>query len=153
MIKRLLVMCSFLAVSTASLMAQTKLAPVDVQDAWVRATVAGQQGTGGFMKLTAHEDLQLVRIATPVAGVAQIHEMVMRKDNVMEMRAIKGLDLPKGKTIELKSGGYHLMLEDLKQKLDQNTNVPLKLFFKNSKGQESTLDLMIPVSLMPTHGH
>ncbi len=122
---------------------------VKVESAWVRATVAGQQGTGGFMKLTAREDLRLVRVTTPAAEVAEIHEMKMGANSVMEMRSIAGLDLPKGKTVELKPGSYHLMLMSLKAPLAKDSTVPVTLFFKNAKGVESRLAINIPVSLTP----
>ena len=46
-------LCMALAAAGASALAQPA-APVEVQDAWVRAAVPGQSGTGAFMKLTAH---------------------------------------------------------------------------------------------------
>ncbi|MEN9587013.1 MAG: hypothetical protein RIT15_588 [Pseudomonadota bacterium] len=124
-------------------------AHVDVDGAWIRSTVAGQQGTGGFMKLTAREDLRLVRVSSPAAEVAEIHEMKMGANNVMEMRPIAGLDLPKGKAVELKPGSYHLMLMSLKQALPKDSTVPVTLFFKDAKGAESKLNLKVPVSLVP----
>ncbi|MGZ5194863.1 MAG: DUF1775 domain-containing protein, partial [Ramlibacter sp.] len=51
-----------------------------VEGGWVRSAVAGQSGTGAFMKLTAREPMQLVGVATPVAGVAEVHEMKMEGD-------------------------------------------------------------------------
>lgn len=129
-----------LALGSACLHAQT----VDVRNAWVRSTVPGQKGTGAFMSLTAQENTRLVRVDSPVAGVAEVHEMKMDGD-VMKMRALPGLDLPAGKTIELKSGSYHLMLMDLKQPLPKDTTVPLVLHLKNAKGVESRLELTVPV--------
>ena len=119
--------------------------PVQVTDAWVRATVPGQKGTGAFMKLTAKEGTRLVGISSPVAGVAEVHEMKMEND-IMKMRALPALDLPAGKTVELKSGGNHVMLMDLKQPLAKDSTVPLTLVFKNAKGAESKVELKVPVS-------
>ena len=136
-------------VFSVHLFAHADKAHVDVDGAWVRATVAGQMGTGGFMKLTAHEDLRLVSISSPVAAVAEIHEMKMGANNVMEMRPIAGLDLPKGKTVELKPGSYHLMLMSLKQALPKGGTVPVTLFFKDAKGARSQLKLNLPVELAP----
>ena len=74
---------------------------VDVKDAWVRTSVQGQKATGAFMKITAKEGGTLVGVATPVAGVAEVHEMKMDGD-VMRMRALpNGLALPAGKTVAL----------------------------------------------------
>jgi len=62
------------------------------------------------------------------------------------MRELKGgLELPARKTVELKAGGYHLMLMDLKQPLAAGSNVPLVLDFVDGKGQKSELKLTVPV--------
>lgn len=137
------------AIATGSLMAaahaETSKANVDVKKAWVRSAVPGQMGTGAFMQLTARAGTQLVGVSSPLAGVSEVHEMKMDGD-VMKMRAVPVLDLPAGKAIELKPGGYHVMLMDLKQPLPKNSKVPLTLLFKNAKGIESKLEISVPVS-------
>ena len=126
-------------------------AAVDVQGAWARATVQGQKATGAFMKLTAKENAKLVSASSPVAGVVEIHEMKM-EENVMKMRAIPSLDLPAGKAVELKPGGYHVMLMDLKEPLKKETTIPLTLVVKDDKGVESKVELTVPVSLKSPSG-
>ncbi len=127
--------------------AQSKdsLADVAVQNAWVRTTVPGQKGTGAFMSLTAKSDLRLVGASSAVADVAEVHEMKMNGD-VMQMRAVAGVDLPAGKAVALQPGGFHVMLLDLKTALPKNTTVPLTLLFKDAKGVQSKVDLMVPVA-------
>jgi copper(I)-binding protein len=127
---------------------QTPMAsqPVQVSGAWVRATVPGQKGSGAFMKMTSKTATRLVGVSSPVAGVAEVHEMKMDGD-VMKMRAVEALDLPAGKTVDFKSGGYHIMLMDLKQNLPPGSTVPLVLRFRDAKGAESRLDLSLPVGL------
>lgn len=120
-------------------------APVAAEGAWARASVPGQKATGAFMRLTASEATRLVRAESPAAGVTEVHEMKMEGD-VMKMRAMPFLDLPAGKTVELKPGGYHIMLLDLKAPLAKDTTVPVKLTFKDAKGVESTQELTLPVA-------
>jgi copper(I)-binding protein len=133
---------------TALLVAGTVLAvqaqTVDVKDAWARTTVQGQKASGAFMKLTAKEGTRLVGVSSPVAGVTEVHEMKMDGD-VMRMRALAGLDLPAGQTVELKPGGYHVMLMDLKTALRKDSSIPLTLVFKNARGVESKLEVSLPV--------
>lgn len=116
-----------------------------VEGAWVRSSVPGQHGTGAFMKLTASQATQLVGASTPVAGTAEVHEMKMEGD-VMKMRAVPHLDLPAGRTTELKPGGYHIMLMDLKKPLAAGTSVPLTLTFRDAGGAQSSLELKVPVA-------
>lgn len=120
-------------------------APVVVDGAWARASVQGQKATGAFMRLTAKDGARLVRIETPVAGVAEVHEMKMEGD-IMKMRAVPALDLPAGKTVELQPGGYHVMLLDLKAPLAKGSTVPVTLVFQDAKGVETQLPLQLPVA-------
>jgi periplasmic copper chaperone A len=126
-------------------------APVQVQEAWLRPSVPGQLGTGGYMKLTARENLRLVSASSPLAGVAEVHEMKMDGE-VMRMRAIKSLDLPAGKTVELKPGGLHLMLMDLKQALPAGSSVPVTLVLQDARGVESRVETRLQVSVTAPAG-
>lgn len=129
---------------------------VTIKDAWVRASVQGQNSTGAFMSISATQTTRLVSVASPVAGVAEVHEMKV-DGGVMKMRAVEGgLEIAAGKTVELKSGGYHVMLMDLKAALPKSSSVPLTLVFKDSKGVESRLELTLPVAVSAsavTHKH
>jgi copper(I)-binding protein len=121
---------------------------VTVADGWVRATVQGQKATGAFMKITAKDAAKLVAGSSPAAGVVEIHEMKMEKD-VMKMAALpNGLELPSGKTVELKPGGYHVMLMDLKAPLAANSTVPVTFTFQDAKGNKTTQELKLPVKSM-----
>ncbi|MHA7598308.1 copper chaperone PCu(A)C [Alicycliphilus sp. T452] len=146
-----------LALAAALLLSGLAHAQVGVQDAWVRATVPQQKATGAFMRLTAAQDMRLVGASSPVAGVTEVHEMKL-VDNVMKMRAIPALDLPAGQAVELKPGGYHIMLLDLKQPVVQGGTVPLTLVFEGKDGQRQTQELQAPVRALgaaaaPATGH
>lgn len=146
-----------LALAAALLLSGLAHAQVSVQDAWVRATVPQQKATGAFMRLTAPQDMRLVGASSPVAGVTEVHEMKL-VDNVMKMRAVPVLDLPAGQAVELKPGGYHIMLLDLKQPVAQGASVPLTLVFEGKDGQRQTQELQAPVRALgaaaaPAMGH
>ena len=130
------------ALACASVHAQT----VQIKDAWARSSVPGQKASGAFMKISAKDGAKLVGASSPVAGVVQVHEMTM-EGNVMKMRAVAGgLDIPAGQTVELKPGGYHVMLMDLKAPLVKDSSVALTLVFKDAKGVESKVDIKVPVA-------
>ena len=133
------------SVTLLSMAALAQTAPVKVEGAWARAMVQGQQSTGAFMSLTAKEALALVGVSSPIAGVAEVHEMKMEGD-IMKMRAMPVLDLPAGKKVDLKPGGFHVMLMDLKSPLVKDSTVPMTLLFKNAQGVRSKLELKLPVS-------
>lgn len=147
-----LVAAAVLALSATTIWAQVK-----VDEPWVRGTVAQQKATGAFMRLTPEKNARLVAASSPVAGVTEIHEMAMEKD-VMKMRQIPGLDLAAGKATELKPGGYHVMLMDLKQQIKAGDTVPITLVFEDDAKQRFTQEIKAPVkalgSTMPMqHGH
>src|SRR5690606_10793490 len=114
---------SALAATGALMSVQPALAQPQVSEPWVRATVAHQRATGAFMRITSDADASLVAASSPRAGTVEIHEMKI-EHGVMKMRPVDKISLPAGKTIELKPGGYHLMLLDLKSRVDAGTTVP-----------------------------
>ena len=119
---------------------------VTVADAWVRATVAAQGATGAFLKLTVQgADATLIAVTSPVAGVTQIHEMAM-SEGVMRMREVTGgVPLKAGQIFELKPGGYHIMMMDLKQPVKAGDRVLLSLTFKQANGQQTTNQVDVEV--------
>ena len=133
--------------ATLAMWAPSVLAQTTVKDAWVRGTVPEQKATGAFMQLQSTQGGKLVSAASPVAGVVEIHEMAM-EGNTMKMRAVPGLELPAGKTVELKPGGYHVMLMDLKQPLKNGESVPLTLVVEGRDGRRETLELKAPVKAL-----
>jgi copper(I)-binding protein len=119
-------------------------AQVAIDGAWVRGTVAGQKVTGAFMQLTSPTDTTLVAVASPIEKIVEIHEMKM-DGGMMKMSAIDKLPLPAGKPVELKPGGYHVMLFDLQQPVKQGDVVPLTLTFQDKAGKKSTVEVKAAV--------
>ena len=130
--------CCFAALLCVGL-ASTAHAQVKIEGAWARATVPNQSATGAFMRLTAQKDVVLTGASSPVAGIVEVHEMTMDKD-VMRMRAAGRVPLKAGQTIELKSGGLHIMMMDLKKQIKAGESVPLTLSFKAADGTLSTVE-------------
>jgi copper(I)-binding protein len=135
----------------ASGMAQVKL-QVKVQDAWVRSTVASQKVAGAFMQLTAMKDAKLVEVRSPIAGRVEIHEMVMEQDT-MKMRAVSSVELPQGKAVALGSGGYHVMLMELKQPVNAGDVVPLTLVFEGRDGARESMDIQAAARALGADAH
>ncbi len=129
----------------------TASAQTAVKDPWVRGTVPQQKATGMFAQVTSAGGGKLVSASSPVAGVVEIHEMAM-EGNVMKMRAIPGLELPAGKAVDLKPGGYHVMLMDLKQQLKAGDTVPVTLVVEGKDGKRETIEVKAPVKQLAA-GH
>lgn len=126
---------------------------VSVKDPWVRSTVPRQKATAAYMEITAGRASRLLEVSSPVAGVAEIHEMRMEKD-VMRMRAIPALELSAGQPVTLEPGGYHLMLMDLKVQIKDGDKVPITLVFELRNGSRETAQITaVARSPQPTSSH
>jgi periplasmic copper chaperone A len=115
-------------------------AAVTATDAWVRGTVPAQRTTGAFVTLQSTEDARLVGVASPIAKSAEIHESAMAS-GTMRMKAVDFVALPAGKRVELKPGGYHVMLLGVVKPLGAGDSVPLTLTLEDPSGKRSTLDV------------
>jgi copper(I)-binding protein len=124
-----------------------------VDDAWVRATVAGQPSTGAFMHITASSDSKLVEVQSPVAKTVQIHESKMEND-VMSMQPVASVALPAGKSVAIVPEGYHVMLIDLVGQIKVGDQVPLTLIVEDSKGVKKSIEVKAQaraLNSMPMH--
>jgi len=119
-------------------------AEVTVKDAWVRGMVPAQNATGAFLTITSSEEAKLVGASTPMAKTAEIHNSQMH-GNMMHMEAVDAIKLPAGKAVELKPGGYHVMLMGLAKPVKAGDKVPLKLTVEDAKGKRSTVDVSADV--------
>lgn len=146
------------ALAAATLLSLPAWAQTEVKEAWVRGTVAQQKATGAFMQITSKQGGKLLSAASPVAGVVEIHEMKM-EGNMMKMAAVPGVELPAGKAVEFKPGGYHVMLMDLKQTIKSGDTVPLTLTVEGKDGKKETVEVKAAVRALgakaeaPAHDH
>jgi len=132
---------SFLVVLGALLFQFTSAhAQVQVSEPWIRATVPAQKTSGAYMQINAAKEARLVSVSTPVAGLSEMHEMAM-SGNVMKMGAVKAIDLPAGKAVELKPGGYHVMLLNLKRQLKEGETVPLTLVVEGPDKKRQSVEV------------
>lgn len=140
MLKRLSMLAAATLLSTPAF-AQPQ---VSVTDPWIRATVPAQKATGAFMQLKAAKTARLIAASSPAAGRVEIHQMEMQ-GQTMRMHAVDGIDLPAGQPVNLASGGYHIMLLDLKRQMKEGEQVPLTLTVQGADGKRESVNLDVPV--------
>ncbi len=131
----------------AAAIALPALAQTSVKDAWVRGTVAEQKATGAFMQLISTQGGRLISVSSPAAGVVEIHQMKM-EGSTMKMGAVSALNLPAGQVVELKPGGYHVMMMDLKAPLKAGDSVALTLLVEGKDGKKETIAVNAPVKAL-----
>ena len=108
-------------------------AQVKVENAWARATPPGAKIGAGYMTLrndSASAD-KLLSASSPAAAKVETH-VTIKEGEISKMRPAKGYDIPAHGAFELKPGGAHLMLVDLKAPLREGERVPLVLRFRHS---------------------
>lgn len=132
-----------LAVASLSV-SSLALAQVTVTDPWIRATVPAQKTAGAFMQLKSSRPVRLVAVSSPVAGRVELHQMDMQ-GQTMRMHAIDGLDLPANQPVNLASGGYHIMMFDLKRQLKDGDQVPMTLSFVDAAHKRENVTVQVPV--------
>ena len=138
-----------LGIAGLLLAAVAAIALVVVRQRQLRASCGTRSEEPVPVQLTAKADSKLVEAKSPVAGVVEIHEMAM-DNNVMKMRQIPGLALPAGKAVELKPGGYHVMLLDLKAQVKEGDVVPVTLVFEGKDGKRETVEVKAPAKPLAT---
>jgi periplasmic copper chaperone A len=140
----LVLVASFLVAGSAAGQ-DYKLKSLSIDHPFARATPPAAKSGGAFFVVTNAGTTadKLVRAASPVAGAVELHQMAM-DGGVMKMRAMASMDVPPGGRLELKPGGYHLMLLDLKQPLKAGDKVPLTLTFENA----GSIDVVVAVEAM-----
>ena len=134
----------FFAIAMSFAFAASAAAQVSVREPWIRATVPAGQATGAFMELVSAQDARLVDVSTPVAGIVEIHQTSMKGDRMM-MSAVDAIDLPAGKPVLLASGGYHIMMMDLKRQMKAGETVPMTLVFEKKDKKRETVEVQVPV--------
>ena len=128
------------AVLLLSFLTTTVLAQVRIEDPWARATAPGAKVGAGYLKITSGAADRLVGANTPAAERVELH-VVVKDGDVMRMREVKAYDIPAKGGFELKPGGAHLMLVELKAPLKEGTKVPVTLRFE--KAGEVKVELQV----------
>lgn len=137
--------------NSGATIAPSTVGALELEDAYVRAMLPGQPVGGGFViiKNTGSKQDRLISASSPVAETVELHEMVMQGE-VMKMRKLnEGIPLPAGETVELKSGGLHMMFMQVKTPFKEGDAVPVTLTFEKA----GSVELTLPVKSAAPGGH
>lgn len=75
---------------------------------------------------------RLLGVMTDVAGQTMLHQSSVDANGVASMNMIGTLDIPAGGQVDLKPGGYHLMLMELNPDLKAGDTITLVLQFEQA---------------------
>lgn len=120
---------------------QADNAKIRVDDAWARRAVMIRStdanaftGTGAVYATLVNAGAKgdaLLSVTTDAASVAEIHE-TFQEGGLSRMREVTRIDVAPGKKVELKPGGYHVMLINLTRDLKAGETIQVTLMFQNA---------------------
>jgi copper(I)-binding protein len=120
------------------------ISTVSATNAYAYATAEGATTGAIFVTLNNPGTVpdKLIAIRTSKSPKAEIHEsFVDEADGTMQMRMVQGIDVPPTQPVELKPGGYHIMLLDMVEPLVEGQTFEATLTFQNAG------DVVVPVSI------
>ena len=128
------------------------LAQIKVEEAWSRATPPGAKIAAGYLTVrNAGAADRLVSASSPAAERVETH-VTIREGDISRMREVKGYEVPAKGTLELKPGGAHLMLVNIRAPFKEGTTVPLTLRFEKA-GEVKTELQVRPLTGGAQHSH
>ena len=106
---------------------------IEIKDTWVRPA-AKQANSAMYFKIFNNSNIPdtLISAKSKSADLTQIHETFKRENNQMGMRELKFIAIPAKSVIELKPGGFHIMLLDMKKDYKIGDFVKTTLQFKKA---------------------
>lgn len=105
-------------------------ADFQIEGAWARATLPGQDDGMVNLVVTSKQAATLIGISSTACKSVEMHSMT-HDNGMMKMREVKAIILPAGKRVDFEEAGYHLMLIGLKSALKEGKSVPLTLRIKD----------------------
>jgi hypothetical protein len=128
-------------------------AQITVQDGWSRATPPGAKIAAGYLTIrNAGAADRLLSASSSAAEQVQTH-VTFREGEISRMREVKGYEVPARGTLELKPGGAHLMLVNLKAPLKEGMSVPLTLRFEKAGEVKTELQVRPLTGGVEQHSH
>ena len=125
-----------------SLVSTSVFSQIEISDAWSRATPPGAKVAAGYLTMrnkSAAAD-RLVGASSPAAARVETH-VSEKQGEVMRMREVKGYEVPAKGSFELKPGGAHLMLVDVRRPFKEGDKIPLVLRFQNAGEVKTELEV------------
>lgn len=107
---------------------------ITISGQWARTSPMATDMGAAYMTITSDADDELLsaKVDMSVAMMTQIHETVMGDDGAMKMQEVEKIDIVAGTPTELKPGGYHVMLMQLKEPLKTGSTISVTLTFANA---------------------
>jgi len=108
-------------------------AALAINDSWTKATDGPMTGSFGTLVNSTDADITVTAGSSPVAGMVELHEVVMADGEMVMQPKPGGFVVPAGGSLTLEPGGLHVMLMDLKEPIAPGADVPVTLTLSNGE--------------------
>ncbi len=137
-----LLLCA-LALFSLQLNANAQESDIVITNEWARPIlIAGRPGSAYFnIENKGNEADKLVSVTSVVSPRLEIHEHTM-KDGVMKMGQVEYIEISAGGRVELKPGGYHIMIFDASSKYEVGDQIDLTLHFEKAGSISKTFNVL-----------
>ena len=107
-------------------------ADVEIEGAYARASIPNVPNSAAFfvIKNNSDKDIAITSANSDVAEKNELHTHI-KENKMMKMIKIEKLVVPAKSSLELKSGGDHVMLMGLKKELKVGDEINLELSFSD----------------------
>lgn len=124
--------------------------PIDIVDPWAAPTPGGVTTGAGYLSIVNNQPEAdvLIGASSPRAARVSLHEMSM-DGAIMRMREVSEIEIAAGRRVDLASGHYHLMFEDIDAPFVEGDTIQVMLTFRG-RGQ---VDVEFPVRRGSGHSH
>ncbi|EAK0823757.1 TPA: copper chaperone PCu(A)C [Campylobacter lari] len=111
---------------------------ITVNDPYVRQTPPNSKTTAFFLELknNSNQDIKLIKAQSSLSDTTEIHDHIMENGKKM-MVQIPQITIKANSSAELKPGGMHIMVLNLKENITPQTKANLTLYFDDN----STIEL------------
>lgn len=142
---KLSLLASGLLLSTAVLAGAAD--QVSVQNPYVRLAPPNAPATGAFMVIrnNGDKDVKVLKADNPTSRATELHTH-LNEGGVMKMRPVPGIDIKAKGEAELKPGGMHVMLIDLKSAMKEGDIVPITLTFDDGSSKQVDAKVIKPTA-------
>jgi periplasmic copper chaperone A len=132
--RRALALVACLLAPTVAAAHEYRAGDLHIVHPWTRATPPGARVAGGYMTIhnTGTVADRLIGGSFVESRAFEVHEMT-HEYGVMRMRELeKGLEIAPGQKVELKPGGFHVMMIDLRSPMKEGQSVAGTLVFERA---------------------
>ncbi|MCG8668833.1 MAG: copper chaperone PCu(A)C [Pseudomonadales bacterium] len=132
-------------VSTLFLSVFAQAGKLTAEGGWVRAVPPVSKNTAAYLTLKngSKKDEVLLHLSSKAAKHTELHTIVVEPNGAKKMQKMPHATIKAGTELEMKPGGYHVMLIDLVKPLKEGDTVELEFIFQHA----GKLSLSLPVKM------